>query len=151
HRRDGPDRGRAQPVAPEPESDALADPCPRLTNSIGPGNATPFRAFAMITRQYLAGLCILIGCQAIAHGDDWPQFRGPTGQGHADVTGAPTRWSEEENIRWKVQIAGLGWSSPVVAGGRIWLTTAVDIDQSLHVLCLDSQSGKVLHDVAVFR
>ena len=57
--------------------------------------------------------------------ESWPQFRGPGGQGHAAVTGLPTTWSENENIRWKTAVPGLGWSSPVVVGDRIWLTTAV--------------------------
>src|SRR5262249_3084732 len=51
-------------------------------------------------------------------GADWPQFRGPDGQGHSPARGLPLRWSEKENIRWKTPIPGLGWSSPVIAGGQ---------------------------------
>ena len=54
-------------------------------------------------------------------GDAWPQFRGPDGQGHAAAKGLPVLWSETENIRWKVPIPGLGWSSPATgstSGGR---------------------------------
>ena len=55
----------------------------------------------------------------------WPQFRGPDGQGHAEASGVPLEWSEKKNIVWKTPVEGLGWSSPVVADGKIWLTTAI--------------------------
>src|SRR5688572_22628806 len=55
---------------------------------------------------------------------DWPQFRGPTGQGLASGP-LPVEWGPDRNVRWKTPIPGLGWSSPVVAGGRVFLTTAV--------------------------
>jgi outer membrane protein assembly factor BamB len=84
-------------------------------------------------------------------GDDWPQFRGPDGQGHASQSGLPTEWSETKNIAWKTPIAGLGWSSPVIANGQIWLTTALDQGHSLHAICLDVKSGELLRDVEVFQ
>ena len=59
---------------------------------------------------------------------DWTEFRGPTGQGHANVTDLPVTWSEGENIAWKVALPGHGWSSPVVGDNRIYLTTAVGDD-----------------------
>ena len=86
-----------------------------------------------------------------AAADDWPQFRGPDGQGHATASQLPESWSESENIRWKTPLAGLGWSSPVVGGRQIWLTTAIDAEQSLRAVCLDRESGEVIHDVEVFR
>jgi len=55
----------------------------------------------------------------------WPQFRSPDGQGHAEAVGVPLHWGEDENIVWKTPVEGLGWSSPVVAEGKIWLTTAI--------------------------
>ena len=62
----------------------------------------------------------------VAVAETWPQFRGPGGQGHADGQRAPLHWSESEHVRWKTPIPGRGWSSPVVLGDRIWLTTAVE-------------------------
>src|SRR5688500_11353060 len=59
--------------------------------------------------------------------EDWPQFRGPGGQGQSSEVGLPTQWSESKNVAWKVPVAGRGWSSPVVARGRVWLTTAVPV------------------------
>ncbi len=83
--------------------------------------------------------------------EDWTQFRGPDGQGHAGTTGLPTEWSETRNIRWKVPVPGLGWSSPVVQGEQIWLTTAVEKEGSLRAMCFERDSGAVLHEVEVFR
>ncbi len=101
----------------------------------------------------------------------WPEFRGPTGQGHADVTGLPLTWSETENVKWKCELPGKGWSSPVIAGNEIWMTTAVEeklppeeekkrlvaaaAGQPLNVaghlsmraLCVDRTTGKLLYDV----
>lgn len=56
----------------------------------------------------------------------WPQFRGPTGQGLAADAALPLTWSESQGIRWKTPLPGRGWSSPVIANGRIWVTAAVD-------------------------
>jgi outer membrane protein assembly factor BamB len=94
-------------------------------------------------------LALLIASPAA--GQDWPQFRGPSGQGIAAVSGVPIVWSESENVRWKTSIAGVGWSSPVVSGAQIWLTTAVEDEGSLWAVCLDRESGEIQHDVEVFR
>lgn len=84
---------------------------------------------------------------------DWPQFRGVDGQGHAAGKGYPVEWSESHNVAWKVPVPGRGWSSPVVADGRVWLTTAVKTgrDTSLRLLAYDAASGRSLLDVEVFR
>jgi outer membrane protein assembly factor BamB len=55
---------------------------------------------------------------------DWPQFRGPSGDGCTEATGLPLRWGGFEPAAWQSQIPGRGWSSPVVIGDRIWLTAA---------------------------
>jgi len=83
-------------------------------------------------------------------GDCWPQFRGPTGDGHSDAAGLPLTWSETENIVWKTPIHGRGWSSPVVFGGRVWMTTATEDGHRMFVVCVDLESGEVLHDRCVF-
>ncbi|HVC94830.1 MAG TPA: PQQ-binding-like beta-propeller repeat protein [Pirellulales bacterium] len=81
---------------------------------------------------------------------DWPQFRGPDGQGHASARELPLTWSETENVAWKVAIPGLGWSSPVIQNGQIWLTAAIDDGHSLRAIGLDQRTGEQLHDVEVF-
>jgi len=83
-------------------------------------------------------------------GDSWPQFRGPTGDGHADATGLPLTWSETENVTWKVSIHGRAWSSPVVSDGQVWLTTATEDGLEMFAVCVDLGSGEVLHDLRVF-
>ena len=61
---------------------------------------------------------------------DWPEFRGPWGDGHVSAPGdtkpigLPLHWSETNNVKWKTEIPYRGWSTPVVMGGQVWLTTA---------------------------
>jgi outer membrane protein assembly factor BamB len=90
-----------------------------------------------------------------ARGDNWPEFRGPTGQGIVRDAPLPTEWSDTKNVVWKQPIPGLGWSSPIILNGRIYLTTAVPDektkDQSLRAMCLDAQTGKVIWDKEVFK
>ena len=58
--------------------------------------------------------------------EEWPEFRGPTGQGHvSSEKSVPVEWSETKNIAWKTPIPGEGHSSPVITGNQIWLTTAI--------------------------
>ncbi len=83
--------------------------------------------------------------------EDWPQFRGPGGQGHSRETGLPVEWSETGNVRWKVALPGLGWSSPSIRGGTIWLTTATEEGRSLRLLGVDRTSGVIRTNVEVFR
>jgi len=82
---------------------------------------------------------------------DWPQFRGPTGQGVSDERNLPVTWSETKNIRWKTAIPGRGWSSPVIQGDRIWLTTATEEGRSLRAIAIDVNTGAIQQDVEVFR
>jgi len=82
---------------------------------------------------------------------DWPQFRGPSGQGHSPDKGLAQEWSETKNIRWKTPIPGAGWSSPAIAGDTIWLTAATDKGASLRLLALDKNSGKINLDTEVFH
>jgi hypothetical protein len=105
------------------------------------------------------------------HALDWPQWRGPDGLGHSSAKGLPTEWSETTNIAWKTATPGRGWSSPVIDGRDIWLTTAIEtaaqpedverrtksntgdqpltvLDQvELRALCLDRDSGKLTRNV----
>ncbi len=82
---------------------------------------------------------------------NWPDWRGPTGQGHSDVKGLPLHWSETQNIVWKTPIHDLGYSTPVVWGNQIWLTTAAAKGEVLFAMCIDLNSGKVIYDIDVFH
>ena len=80
---------------------------------------------------------------------DWPQFRGPDGQGHSDAKGIPVEWSEEKNVKWKMPVPGQGFSSPVISGGQIWMTSSEMEGKSLHAICLDLATGNLLHNIEV--
>ena len=97
----------------------------------------------------IAGLGLLAG--AAGAGANWPQFRGPDGQGQADAAKLPLTWSAGQNVAWRTELPGTGWSSPVIWGDRIWMTTATETGRSLRVLCVDKAKGKLLHDVEVFH
>lgn len=98
------------------------------------------------------GLLVVLSLSSQLPAADWYQFRGPTGQGHADGKDLPTEWSAGKNIAWQTDIPGLGWSSPVVVAGKVYLTTAVKSDSSLslRVLRLDAKAGKIDWDRQVF-
>ena len=89
---------------------------------------------------------------------DWPQFRGPAGDGHATETNLPTTWNETTNVAWKTAIPGKGWSSPVLHRGRLYLTTAVPLDPgsgsagelSLRAVCVDAATGNIVWTNKVF-
>ncbi len=97
--------------------------------------------------RYPYAVAVTLLLFSLARADDWPEFRGPTGQGHA-AGRLPTEWGPDKNVAWKQQIPGEGWSSPVVCDGRVYLTAAVQGSDgySLRALCLDAKSGKVIWD-----
>ncbi|MEC9331273.1 MAG: quinonprotein alcohol dehydrogenase, partial [Verrucomicrobiota bacterium] len=55
---------------------------------------------------------------------NWPQFRGPDGQGHSKSKNVPLEWSDEKNVKWKTAVPGKGFSSPVIFNNQIWMTSA---------------------------
>ena len=77
-------------------------------------------------RSCLTLLLLSVAISSAAASDAWPQFRGPGGEGHSPATGLPLRWSETENLAWKVATFGRGFSSPVVLDDQIWMTTAFE-------------------------
>jgi outer membrane protein assembly factor BamB len=105
---------------------------------------------------------VLVASLGASGGDSWPGFRGPTGDGHYTSTNLPTTWSEKSNIRWKTEIHGKAWSSPVVWGDQVWLTTANELveeksptaskganpvrEVTFFAVCVDRASGKILYD-----
>lgn len=108
-------------------------------------------------RHRLASLVFALAA-ALTAGADWFQFRGPDAQGHADGKNPPTTWGPAANVTWRKELPGSGWSSPVVAAGRVYVTTAVPegaggpkADQSLRAICLDAKTGATLWDQEVFK
>lgn len=102
-----------------------------------------------LQRSMRALLFLLLSLPIFA--EDWPEFRGPTGQGISAERGLPLDWSETKNVKWKVAIPGRGWSSPAILGDRIWVTTATDDGKSLRAICIDRNTGAIQQNIEVFR
>ena len=108
----------------------------------------------MVHRFNILLIALLATCvNYSAAAQDWPQFRGPTGQGMSTAKGLPIEWGETKNIAWKAEIPGQGWSSPVLSENKLYLTSAVSSGGpvSLHALCLDAKEGTILWDKEVLR
>ncbi len=84
-------------------------------------------------------------------GDEcWPQFRGPRGDGASISTGLPIEWSETRNVKWRTAIHGRAWSSPVIWGRQVWMSTATEDGTALSAVCVDRDSGRIEHDRILF-
>ena len=103
--------------------------------------------------SHLVRITILASVVAnIARATDWPEFRGPSGQGHAVGVEVPLTWGPSKNVAWQVGVPGKAWSSPVVVGERIFVTTAVETDKglSLRALGVGLSAGEVVWDQEIF-
>ncbi len=95
---------------------------------------------------------------ALILADDWPEFRGPNGQGIYSAKKLPLAWSKSEGVKWRTELPGNGWSSPVVVKGIVYLTAAVPVngktsdkpDLDLMLMLVDVESGKLLKSVKIF-
>ena len=101
---------------------------------------------AWSARSVALALCFL----SVGWAENWPGFRGPTRQGVSSEVDLPLHWTQATNVLWKTPTTGSGWSSPIVWGDRIFLTTATNEGSSCHVLSLDARTGRVLWDKHVF-
>ena len=92
-------------------------------------------------------------CAAVSpcFAENWPGFRGPTGQGISREQNLPLTWSLHENLAWRADIPGIGWSSPIIWGDHVFVTSATPDGTSCHVLCLDADNGNVAWDKEIFR
>lgn len=81
---------------------------------------------------------------------EWTHFRGSNLNGISEETGLPLSWNDTTHIVWKTAIEGKGWSSPVVLGNQVWLTTATEGGLEMRVLCLDFASGEIIHNKVLF-
>ena len=119
--------------------------------NLSKGHLPPRAPLPAIKRAWLLRVIVSFFLSIQAFAEDWPEFRGPTGQGISDERGLPLTWSESKNVKWKTAIPGKGWSSPAILGDRIWLTTATDDGKSLRVICVDRNSGAITQNIEVFR
>ncbi len=95
--------------------------------------------------------CVFFAFVTAVGAADWPQWRGPKGDGISGEAHFPTRWSANENIRWKAELPGKGHSSPIVAKGRIFLAAAIPDTEERALLCLDRKDGKLLWKQTVVK
>lgn len=100
-------------------------------------------------------LCVFLGVvfgftSAVQAEANWPEFRGPHGNGHVDGASLPVA-VDQSVVRWETPIHGKGWSSPVVWGDQIWLTTATEDGKQMSVICVDRTTGKIIHDVVLLE
>ena len=110
-----------------------------------------------VTKAFSLVFTASVACSNLWAGD-WTEFRGENGQGNAGDVALPTTWNPTKNVVWKSAIPGGGWSSPVVAGDRIFLTSAVPVgaedlptsDRSLRVIALNATDGKIIWNEEVF-
>lgn len=134
------------------------------------------RCFAFRLPWMLALATVVSGpeIRLLAEEPAWPEWRGPGRDGHAPAAhDLPVTWSETENVAWRTAIPGRGWSSPVIANGHIWMTTAIEHEASpeerarategkkmagqlavsgrltIRAVCVDAATGKILHDIEV--
>ena len=104
-----------------------------------------FHAVPIVLAIFLSAL-LSGSSSAVAN---WPEFRGPYGDGHVSapgdnkIIGLPLHWSETNNVKWKTEIPYRGWSTPVVWGGQIWLTTATTDGHDFFAIAVDAGAGKV--------
>ena len=105
---------------------------------------------------------LLVGLVLLASGGpatraDWPEFRGPSGDGHASAAGdaksvgVPLHWSETNNVKWKTEIPYRGWSTPVVMGGEVWMTTATVDGHDFFAIGVDAETGRIRFHEKVFH
>ncbi len=96
----------------------------------------------LLLAAYFSSVCLF---------GNWPDYRGPRRDGVSEVANLPLRWSETLNVRWKTPLHGRAWSSPVIWGKQVWLTTATEDGKVLSVLCIDRDSGQILLDRKLFE
>src|SRR5262249_21645836 len=89
-------------------------------------------------------LALILCCTALARADNWPAWRGPTGQGYCAEIDLPLKWSAKENVKWKIPLPSGGNSTPIIWGDKIFLTQANKGGSTRGLMCLDRAEGKLL-------
>jgi len=101
---------------------------------------------------YLFQILLSIGYAEPTLKDQWPEFRGPNGNGIVvGERGLPTTWSEEKNIAWKTKIDGKAWSSPVVWDDQIWITNSSADGKLMEGICINKKDGKIKYRLSLFK
>jgi outer membrane protein assembly factor BamB len=93
---------------------------------------------------------VLIALRLGAEEANWPEFRGPQGNGISTATNLPLHWGEQQHVKWQTSIHDRGWSSPVIWDQQVWLSTATMDGHELFAVCIDRDTGKVIRDLRLF-
>jgi len=94
--------------------------------------------------RFAVGMLTLFLCAATVQAEDWPSWRGPRLDGISTEKNLPLRWSDKDNVAWKTEIPGIGHSSPIIFGDRVFVTSCIENEQKRMLYCLDRTSGKIL-------
>lgn len=129
---------------------SLSGACARVARR-GPapsfGQAIARRA-AQGAAAWFWGIWLSLPCPA---GESWPNLHGPASNSRSDAVGLPVEFSQTDNVVWKTAIHDMGWSSPVVDGNEVWLTTATEDGKQSFALCLDRATGRVVRDIKLWE
>ncbi len=102
--------------------------------------------------KLFGSLAVVVALAGTARaGEGWPSFRGPRGDGSVTSDALPLEWSDTEGVRWKTAIPHLGWSTPVVLEGRVWLTSATKDGRDRFAFCVDAESGRIVVTKQLFH
>ena len=102
--------------------------------------------------SFLFSLVLLFDLSTVvAQQDNWTHFRGNNLDGISSDSLVPVSWNDTTNVIWKTNIRGKGWSSPVVEGNQVWLTTATADGKEMSAICIDLITGKLLFDILLFK
>jgi outer membrane protein assembly factor BamB len=99
----------------------------------------------------IASLCVLLVAITVAgaRADNWPAWRGPTGQGHTTEKNLPTKWSATENVKWKIDLPDTGNSTPIIWGDKVFLTQATEKGKKRSLYCLNRKDGSKVWEKTV--
>ena len=101
---------------------------------------------------FLLALTATVGIQPVnSQQINWTHFRGTNLNGISEDLNVPITWNDSTNIIWKTGIQGKGWSSPVVFGDQVWLTSATEEGKQMTGICLDFNSGKLIYNIVLFK
>src|SRR6186713_3353185 len=100
--------------------------------------------------RWLLGWLLVMLSGAVRAEENWPDYRGPRADGHSAATGLPLTFSATQKVTWKTPVHGRGWSSPIIWGEQIWLTTATPDGKEMFVVCVHRDTGKILLDKKLF-
>src|SRR3954469_17403231 len=98
----------------------------------------------------LCGILAAICAAPVLAEDNWPQFRGTRGDGIVEAKDLPVEWGPEKNVKWATAVHGTEWSSPAGWGKQVWTSSATEDGHQLYAVCVDRDSGKIIHDLKLF-